>query len=118
MDEYTDREGQRRTWTQVVADNVQSLQTRAESEGGGDDRAERRGGRWEHDRDFEEGDEAPKGRDDRERAPRENGRREEREPAGRGGRREEFRPREEAPRGASAAGGSYDNDDDDPFAGE
>lgn len=133
IDFYTDREGQKQTWVNVLADNVQSLQTRAEAEAAGErsadrgDRGERggggggRGGRWEHDRDFEDEPAPPPARG-----------------GGGGPRRQEF-PRpveddpfgEEAPRAAApprgrgpakpsapASGGGFDDDGDDPFADE
>jgi single-strand DNA-binding protein len=135
MDEYTDRDGNRRTWVQVVSDNVQSLQSRAESEGGRGGGGGG-GGRWEHDRDFAEDDE-PRGGGggarDRDRGPAP-----EREAApsgggGGGGRRQQFpRPVEDdpfaeddkgaKPRGggggpASARGGAgFEDDEGDPFA--
>jgi single-strand DNA-binding protein len=86
IDEYTDREGVRQRWIEVVADNVQSLQSRAESEamagGGGMDDGERRGGRggggggggrqWDHDKDFEDGFDEPAGGRGRGQAPAES----------------------------------------------
>lgn len=135
IDEYTDREGVRKQWVEVQADNVQNLTPRGESQD--DDRPRRSGGggggrdagRWEHDRDFED-DEAPAPRGRGGDAPASRPREDDRGAAGgeRPPRRQSFpKDSDEAdpfaddaprpPRGA-VSGGSYDADDDDPFADE
>ena len=50
ISEYTDREGQKRTWVEVIADNVQNLTPRGEEAA-----AEPQGRRGGRDRDFNEG---------------------------------------------------------------
>ncbi|MBI5830915.1 MAG: single-stranded DNA-binding protein [Armatimonadetes bacterium] len=139
IDEYTDREGLRKQWIEVQADNVQNLTPRGES-ASDDDRPRRAsggggggrdgGGRWEHYRDFEE-DEAPAARAPRGEAPARGADRPRDDDRGGGerpSRRQSF-PKDsdeadpfadDAPRPPKGAvsGGSYDSDDDDPFADE
>ncbi|MBI2297818.1 MAG: single-stranded DNA-binding protein [Armatimonadetes bacterium] len=98
IDEYTDRDGNRRTAVQVTADNVQKLTPRGEG-GGGGGRSEGGGREFEHADDFGDSDRS----ESRER------------PA----RQEREAPRESAPRKQEfnpPAGGSFDDDDNDPFA--
>ena len=140
IDDYTDRDGQRRTWIEVQADNVQNLTARGEaydedrprrSGGGGGGRDG--GGRWEHDRDFDEDEApAPRGRGGGGGNAGERPREDDRGGGGGGGERQGRRqsfPKDaddadpfadEAPRPPRGAvsGGSYDADDDDPFADE
>lgn len=70
VDEYTDREWQKRTWVEVAADNVQNLTPRGEEA-----EPQPHGRRGERDRDFDE-DEPPQ--------PRTQSRREQPRPQGRG----------------------------------
>lgn len=121
--DFEGRDGSRQRWVEVVADSVQRLTPRGEGGRGGRERDDDRGrdrdsGRrgedvWEHEDDFAEeppDDEAPAGR---RRAQ------EDEPPSERGGRRRQFEPTAEATAdeaGDDSYGGSYDDDDNDPFA--
>jgi single-strand DNA-binding protein len=132
MRDYTDREGNPRTWVEVAADSVQGLSSRSESSrggGGGGGGSSRRddfdddGGKWDHTDDApaddKGGDERParrtaRGRpgagaargDDDDR-PRSGGDDDRPPPGGR--KTQEF---------AEPEGGAFADDNDDPFAEE
>ncbi len=124
IDEYKDRDGQRQKWVEVVADSVQSLQSRSEA---GDDRGGGGGGRRD-DRSFSHTDD-DFGEDSDRRRPPARDRRDERDDrrerddrppdedrAERGPRRQEFTRADEGANSKPADGGSFEDDDDDPFA--
>lgn len=94
IDEYTDREGVRKQWVEVTADNVQNLTPRGESADGERERS------------------APKPRDtDRDAQPRERQASERRDEPRRGAPRPQATP-------STTGGGGFDDDEDDPFADE